>query len=61
MDSYLLDLCHQFISELLFYHGRSVGFLIDCACSLELEKAMAPVFQHSSTLAWKIPWTEEPG
>ena len=24
----------------------------------EWEKAMAP---HSSTLAWKIPWTEEPG
>ena len=24
----------------------------------KLEKAMAP---HSSTLAWKIPWTEEPG
>ena len=23
-----------------------------------LEKAMAP---HSGTLAWKIPWTEEPG
>ena len=23
-----------------------------------LEKAMAP---HSSTLAWKIPWAEEPG
>ena len=23
-----------------------------------LEKAMAT---HSSTLAWKIPWTEEPG
>ena len=23
-----------------------------------LEKAMAP---QSSTLAWKIPWTEEPG
>ena len=22
------------------------------------EKAMAP---HSSTLAWQIPWTEEPG
>ena len=31
-------------------------------CSLgwedPLEKAMAP---HSSTLAWRIPWTEEPG
>ena len=26
--------------------------------SSKLEKAMAP---HSSTLAWKIPWTEEPG
>ena len=25
---------------------------------LHLEKAMAP---HSSTLAWKIPWMEEPG
>ena len=24
----------------------------------EMEKAMAP---HSSILAWKIPWTEEPG
>ena len=24
----------------------------------EMEKAMAT---HSSTLAWKIPWTEEPG
>ena len=26
--------------------------------TLLMEKAMAP---HSSTLAWKIPWTEEPG
>ena len=26
--------------------------------SLYSEKVMAP---HSSTLAWKIPWTEEPG
>ena len=26
--------------------------------NLGAEKAMAP---HSSTLAWKIPWTEEPG
>ena len=25
---------------------------------MELEKAMAT---HSSTLAWRIPWTEEPG
>ena len=28
------------------------------APGLSSEKAMAP---HSSTLAWKIPWMEEPG
>ena len=27
-------------------------------CHAHLEKAVA---SHSSTLAWKIPWTEEPG
>ena len=34
--------------------------LLNCWIGLawRLEKAMAP---HSSTLAWKIPWTEEPG
>ena len=26
--------------------------------TIKKEKAMAP---HSSTLAWKIPWTQEPG
>ena len=30
-----------------------------CVCiTIYLEKAMAP---RSSILAWKIPWTEEPG
>ena len=30
-----------------------------CKCPIYItEKAMAP---HSSTLAWKIPWMEEPG
>ena len=33
-----------------------IGFQI-LLCNIT-EKAMAP---HSSTLAWKIPWTEEPG
>ena len=31
---------------------------LSCWLSVSVEKAMAP---HSSTLAWKIPWTEEPG
>ena len=33
-------------------------FLICGQLMRHLEKAMAP---HSSTLAWKIPWMEEPG
>jgi len=33
-------------------------FLFNSNSRWSLEKAMAP---HSSTLAWKIPWTEEPG
>ena len=35
---------------------EKVSFWLQVAGTLE--KAMAP---HSSTLAWKIPWTEEPG
>ena len=38
------------ISGPLFSYCLSLAFRV--------EKAMAP---HSSTLAWKIPWTEEPG
>ena len=34
-----------------FYDSTYLRYLIR-------EKAMAP---YSSTLAWKIPWTEEPG
>ena len=37
-----------------FDDPTDVGNLI----SGSLEKTLAP---HSSTLAWKIPWTEEPG
>ena len=37
---------HIFLSCVIFLHA------------ILMEKAMAP---HSSTLAWKIPWTEEPG
>ena len=34
------------------------GALLQAPNITRAEKAMAP---HSSTLAWKIPWTEEPG
>ena len=31
---------------------------LEAGSQRQVEKAMAP---HSSTLAWKIPWAEEPG
>ena len=52
------------VGSLLLSPGCAQGFI----CALQesvspvlckfLEKAMVP---HSSTLAWKIPWMEEPG
>ena len=44
--------------SLLLSHWRSPKLLLGSIKKTGLEKAMAP---HSSTLAWKIPWTEEPG
>ena len=38
--------------------GQNPGIWISASLAIALEKAMAT---HSSTLAWKIPWTEEPG
>ena len=46
------DCSHEITRRLLL--GRKVTTNLDSIS----EKAMAP---HSSTLAWKIPWTEEPG
>ena len=40
------------ITYILLGQMNIIGILI-----IASEKAMAP---HSSTLAWKIPWTEEP-
>ena len=49
----------------LFLLLKFVNFVVSVVCSflllcsiLCLEKAIAP---HSSTPAWRIPWTEEPG
>ena len=38
--------------------GKIMPLLFNMLSRFVREKAMAP---HSSTLAWKIPWTEEPG
>ena len=39
-----------------WYSIPRIGFFLNYQA--EAKKAMAP---HSSTLAWKIPWMEEPG
>ena len=38
--------------------GGGMDWETDWHLYTTMEKAMAP---HFSTLAWKIPWTEEPG
>ena len=40
------------------FNGIKLFNIFDIYTFFSMEKAMAP---HSSTLAWKIPWTEEPG
>ena len=42
----------------LFYFCEKCHWHFDRDCIESMEKAMAP---HSSSLAWKIPWMEEPG
>ena len=45
--------------DLIFQKGSVIpSVMLWGVCELGTEKAMAP---HSSTLAWKIPWMEEPG
>ena len=44
--------------ESLCFCLRKKSYFFLFPYSLSSEKAMAP---HSSTLAWKIPWMEEPG
>ena len=51
-----------FVWEILNHPTEEISFshksILKLPRVLSAEKAMAP---HSSTLAWKIPWTEEPG
>ena len=47
--SFLPSIASELVFQLHHYWGIP---------TLHVEKAMAP---HSSTLAWKIPWMEEPG
>ena len=55
MPSNHLILCHSLLLLPLTYTSIRV---FSNESALHTEKAMAT---HSSTLAWEIPWTEEPG
>ena len=50
----MLETGNKTFSRTFFFHT----LFILAVLGLHSEKAMA---SHSSTLAWKIPWTEEPG
>ena len=60
MECPLTSVSNGVIYLLISYYNESKERLEVVKILLDLlsEKAMAP---HSSTLAWKIPWTEEPG
>ena len=56
---YLLSVSLASVSLASVYIYLSIGLSVYLSTyHLSMEKAMAP---HSSTLAWKIPWTKEPG
>ena len=44
--------------EMVEWHHQLNGYAFEQLRELVTEKTMAA---HSSTLAWKIPWMEEPG
>ena len=58
---FLVPLSHPYMTTgktIALTRWTFVGKVMSCLLICCLEKAMAP---HSSTLAWKIPWTEESG
>ena len=64
---YCVGFCHNKCIILTSNHSKFAVFKLDfrneddsfnLRLYIYMEKAMAP---HSSPLAWKIPWTEEPG
>ena len=56
--TYIHDYWKSFIFDYIDLCQQSNVLLFNMLSRLIMEKPMAT---HSSTLAWKIPWTEEPG
>ena len=49
---------YRILTHIYRIYKNGIEEFIYRAAMVKMEKAMAP---HSSTLAWKIPWIEEPG
>ena len=58
LDSFPLHVITEYWPELPVLYSRFIELSIIYIVVCISEKAVAP---HSSTLAWKIPWTDEPG
>ena len=58
--TYKLSMCNTYKINLCPFPFVAITYWVcfSLTYTCDWEKAMAP---HSSTLAWKIPWTEEPG
>ena len=56
IKNYLIGIFKKLTINILSIFCKCIIFV--CIHIYDSEKAMAP---YSSTLAWKIPWTEEPG
>ena len=69
-SQFICDLIHLYVTYIYLYVTSLVAQTVKCLPTMRetrvqylgredlLEKEMAT---HSNTLAWKIPWTEEPG
>ena len=55
---YIVHICSNFMGMVIVKVSFPHQNVIWTSLVVYPEKAMAP---HSSTLAWKIPWTKEPG
>ena len=53
----IIKLCERFVVQIIYFVLLTILKFVLIYMEIP-EKAMAP---HSSTLAWKIPWAEEPG
>ena len=59
VQTFLLNIYKHYTKyQKLFYMMQNATYIWKDSYTHNKEKAMAP---HSNTLAWKIPWTEEPG